>query len=189
MRSPFVGAVIGGAIVALLVAVWYFGVYDTPTARCSRGDLGACLALGLREVQQAPNSSPTAPSAPGSAATCSPGYAQGCGPWSTLTPGECAYGVDYNDYGDGHPGYGTLVESEVDPRSGACSALGTFLTAHTSAAWEFVTRSDVWLDGSSIACQGRADDLTGGTTLYVVYDIYATGGPGIDACHALGLSG
>lgn len=30
-------------VVAIGVAIWYFGFYDTAAGRCSRGDLGACV--------------------------------------------------------------------------------------------------------------------------------------------------
>ena len=34
-----------GLLLIIVVVVFYFGYYDTPAQRCSRGDLGACLVV------------------------------------------------------------------------------------------------------------------------------------------------
>lgn len=34
---------------AIAVAVWYFGIYDTATGRCGRGDLGACFVVSSQQ--------------------------------------------------------------------------------------------------------------------------------------------
>jgi hypothetical protein len=43
------------ALALLGIAVWYFGYYDTAAAKCSRGDLGACLVV---EASQAASAAP-----------------------------------------------------------------------------------------------------------------------------------
>lgn len=133
-NRPYWPWLVPAIVVAVLVAVWYFGYYDTAGAKCQRGDLGACFVYYAEQSASA-SAAAVAASQSAAAVQASVESAQFAASGCTVGPADGSHNVRITVSDTAFPNVqqstceqlvqsGWAVSSAVDGSSQTCQIVG-----------------------------------------------------------------